>query len=134
MSERKSHKLIITEAVLAELPNNQQVDSTADGLMMRIWMSGRQDGLRLTEYGDFIFRMAEIEYYQSVFKLREGTSEHAYVMEINKKIKCPFYLGVNKIEGKKKQPYIRLYDSKIAMMIELYGDIVSYLDSVKVRK
>ena len=134
MSERKSHKLIITEAVLAELPNNQQVDSTADGLMMRIWMSGRQDGLRLTEYGDFIFRMAEIEYYQSVFKLREGTSEHAYIMEINKKIKCPFYLGVNKIEGKKKQPYIRLYDSKIAMMIELYGDIVSYLDSVKVRK
>ena len=134
MSERKSHKLIITEAVLAELPKNQQVDSTADGLMMRIWMSGRQDGLRLTEYGDFIFRMAEIEYYQSVFKLREGTSEHAYVMEINKKIKCPFYLGVNKIEGKKKQPYIRLYDSKIAMMIELYGDIVSYLDSVKVRK
>jgi hypothetical protein len=134
MSERKSHKLIITEAVLAELPNNQQVDSTADGLMMRIWMSGRQDGLRLTEYGDFIFRMAEIEYYQSNFKLREGTSEHAYVMEINKKIKCPFYLGVNKIEGKKKQPYIRLYDSKIAMMIELYGDIVSYLDSVKVRK
>ena len=134
MSERKSHKLIRTEAVLAELPNSQQVDSTADGLMMRIWMSGRQDGLRLTEYGDFIFRMAEIEYYQSVFKLREGTSEHAYIMEINKKIKCPFYLGVNKIEGKKKQPYIRLYDSKIAMMIELYGDIVSYLDSVKVRK
>jgi len=134
MTSVKSHKLIITEAVLSELPHNHTVDSTADGLMMRIWMSGRQDGLRLTEYGDFIFRMAEIEYYQSDFKLRQGTSEHAYVMEINKKIKCPFYLGVNKIEGKKKQPYIRLYDSKIAMMIELYGDIVSYLDSVKVRK
>ena len=134
MTSSKSHKLIITEAVLAELPSSQSVDSTADGLMMRIWMSGRQDGLRLTEYGDFIFRMAEIEYYQSDFKLREGTSEHAYVMEINKKIKCPFYLGVNKIEGKKKKPYIRLYDSKIAMMIELYGNIVSYLDSVKVRK
>ena len=134
MTSVKSHKLIITEAVLSELPHNHTVDSTADGLMMRIWMSGRQDGLRLTEYGDFIFRMAEIEYYQSDFKLRQGTSEHAYVMEINKKIKCPFYLGVNKIEGKKKQPYIRLYDSKIAMMIELYGDIVSYLDSIKVRK
>ena len=134
MSERKSLKQIITEAVLAELPDNNSVDSTADNLMMRIWMSGRQDGLRLTEYGDFIFRMAEIEYYQSEFKLREGTSEHSYVMEINKKIKCPFFLGVNKIEGKKKQPYIRLYDSKIAMMIELYGNIVSYLDSIKVRK
>jgi hypothetical protein len=134
MSERKPLKQIITEAVLAELPNNHSVDSSADSLMMRIWVSGRQDGLRLTEYGDFLFRMAEIEYYQCDFKLREGTSEHAYVMEINKKIKCPFFLGVNKIEGKKKQPYMRLYDSKIAMMIELYGNIVSYLDSVKVRK
>jgi hypothetical protein len=134
MSEGKSLKQIITEAVLAELPNNHSVDSSADSLMMRIWVSGRQDGLRLTEYGDFLFRMAEIEYYQCDFKLREGTSEHAYVMEINKKIKCPFFLGVNKIEGKKKQPYMRLYDSKIAMMIELYGNIVSYLDSVKVRK
>jgi len=134
MSERKPLKQIITEAVLAELPNSHSVDSSADSLMMRIWVSGRQDGLRLTEYGDFLFRMAEIEYYQCDFKLREGTSEHAYVMEINKKIKCPFFLGVNKIEGKKKQPYMRLYDSKIAMMIELYGNIVSYLDSVKVRK
>lgn len=134
MTERKTIKQVITEAVLAELPEKFQVDSTADKLMMRIWISGRQDGLRLTEYGDFIFRMAEIEYYQSDFKIREGSSEHAYVMEINKKIKCPFYLGVNKIEGKKKQPYIRLYDSKIAMMISLYGDIVSYLDSIKAKK
>jgi hypothetical protein len=87
MTNRKSIKQIITEAVLAELPDNKSIDSTADNLMMRIWISGRQDGLRLTEYGDFIFRMAEIEYYQSDFKLRQGTSEHAYVMEINKKIK-----------------------------------------------
>ena len=134
MSERKPLKQIITEAVLAELPNSHSVDSSADSLMMRIWVSGRQDGLRLTEYGDFLFRMAEIEYYQCDFKLREGTSEHAYVMEINKKIKCPFYLGVNKIEGKKKQPYMRLYDSKIAMMVSLYGNVNEYLDSIKVIK
>ena len=134
MTERKSLKQIITEAVLAELPENQSLESTADELMVRIWASGRQDGLRLTEYGDFVFRMAEIEYYQCDFKLREGMSDHAYLLEINKKIKCPYYLGVNKIEGKKKQPYMRLYDSKIAMMIELYGDILSYLDSIKVKK
>jgi hypothetical protein len=134
MTERKSLKQIITEAVLAELPDNHSIDSTADALMVRIWASGRQDGLRLTEYGDFIFRMAEIEYYQCDFKLRDGMSDHAYLLEINKKIKCPYYLGVNKIEGKKKQPYMRLYDSKIAMMIELYGDILTYLDSIKVKK
>ena len=134
MTDRKSLKQIITEAVLAELPNNLSIDSTADSLMVRIWASGRQDGLRLTEYGDFIFRMAEIEYYQCDFKLRDGMSDHAYLLEINKKIKCPYYLGVNKVEGKKKQPYMRLYDSKIAMMIELYGDIITYLDSIKVKK
>jgi hypothetical protein len=134
MTDRKSLKQIITEAVLAELPDNHSIDSTADALMVRIWASGRQDGLRLTEYGDFIFRMAEIEYYQCDFKLRDGMSDHAYLLEINKKIKCPYYLGVNKIEGKKKQPYMRLYDSKIAMMIELYGDILTYLDSIKVKK
>lgn len=134
MSNRKSLKQIITEAVLAELPTNYSVDSDADKLMVRIWASGRQDGLRLTEYGDLLFKMADIEYYQCDFKVREGMSDHAYIMEINKKIKCPFYLGVNKTEGKKKKPYIRLYDSKIAMLIELYGNIVSYLDSVKVKK
>jgi hypothetical protein len=134
MSERKSHKLIITEAVLAELPEHLSLDSESDKLMVRLWSSGRQDGLRLTEYGDFIFRMAEIEYYECDFKLREGISEHAYMLEINKKIKCPYYLGVNKIEGKKKKLYMRLYDSKIAMLIELYGNLIGYLDSIKVRK
>jgi hypothetical protein len=56
------------------------------------------------------------------------------MLEINKKIKCPYYLGVNKIEGKKKKLYMRLYDSKIAMLIELYGNLIGYLDSIKVRK
>ena len=134
MSERKSLKQIITEAVLAELPEHLSLDSDSDKLMVRLWSSGRQDGLRLTEYGDFIFRMAEIEYYECDFKLREGISEHAYMLEINKKIKCPYYLGVNKIEGKKKKLYMRLYDSKIAMLIELYGNLIGYLDSIKVRK
>jgi hypothetical protein len=134
MTERKSLKHIITEAVLAELPEHLSLDSETDKLMVRLWSSGRQDGLRLTEYGDFIFRMAEIEYYECDFKLREGISEHAYMLEINKKIKCPYYLGVNKIEGKKKKLYMRMYDSKIAMLIELYGDLIGYLDSIKVRK
>ena len=43
----------------------------------------------------------------------------------------PLLLGVTKEQGKKNKPYIRLYDSKIAMMISLYGDIDSYLKSIK---
>ena len=55
------------------------------------------------------------------------------MLELNKKIKCPYYIVV-KQEGKDSQPYIRLYDSKIAMLVELYGDMVSYLNSIQTRR
>jgi alanine racemase len=55
-----------------------------------------------------------------------------YLLELNKKIKCPYYMGVNKLE-KRSFPYIRFYDSKIAMMISLYGNVNEYLDSIKVK-
>ena len=54
--------------------------------------------------------------------------------DLGKKMKCPYFLGVNKVEAKKGKPYIRLYDSKIAMMLSLYGDLDSYLKSVRIRK
>ena len=78
--------------------------------------------------------MAEIEFYQCVIKVNKKESYYSFISELSKKIKCPYYLGVNKVEGQKSEPYIRLYDSKIAMMMTLYGDIHSYLDSIKVRK
>lgn len=131
---KKSLKEIITEAVQTQLPSTA-LDRTAtpDSILTKWWASGRQEGLRLTEWGDMNFRLAEIEFYQTDFKLREGTSHHAYLLELNKKIKCPYYLGVNK-ENKNKQTYIRFYDSKIAMMVNLYGSLNDYLDSIKVRR
>jgi hypothetical protein len=45
------------------------------------------------------------------------------------KIECPFYIDL------KKKPfasqYIRLYDSKVAMMIGLYGSFLEYVKSLK---
>jgi hypothetical protein len=41
-------------------------------------------------------------------------------------------MGVNKLE-KRSFPYIRFYDSKIAMLISLYGNVNAYLDSIKVK-
>ena len=131
---KKSVKVIITEAVQNQLPATaNDKSSIADSILTKWWASGRQDGLRLTEWGDMNFRLAEIEYYQADFKLREGTSHHAYLLELNKKIKCPYYMGVNK-DGKKSFPYIRFYDSKIAMLVSLYGNVNEYLDSIKVKK
>lgn len=134
MSNKKSLKEIITDAVLEQLPEKAiDKNTSSDELLFKWWFSGRQEGLRLTEWGDMNFRQAEIEFYQSDFNMRDGTSHHAYMLELNKKMKCPYYIGVSK-EDKKKKPYIRLYDSKIAMMVGLYGTLTEYLDSIKVKK
>ena len=139
MTNRKSLKLTITEAVIAELPQHQRdsIDPETDKVMTRWWASGRQEGLRLTEYGDMNFRMAEIEFYD--FNLEKDIKQNPsiewnnFLLECNRKIKCPYYLGVNKVDGK-KVIYIRFYDSKIAMMVELYGSICDYLNSIKDRR
>lgn len=135
MNKRKTLKETITEVVLAQLPDSliQEKNSSVDKLLFKWWMTGRQDSLRLTDVGDLAFRTAEIEFYQYELKIQPETQYHAYILELNKKIKCPYFMGVNK-EGKKSFPYIRFYDSKIAMMISLYGNVNEYLNSIKVKK
>lgn len=127
-------KTLITEAVLKQMPDGYYAQWTTEDALKRWWLTGpTSDVLRLTEMGDMAFRIAEIEFYRYDFLPKVKDSYHAYMIDLGKKMKCPYYLGVNKVEGEKKQPYIKLYDSKIAMMVSLYGDLDSYLKSVKVR-
>lgn len=134
MASKKRLKIIITEAVLDQLPNRDK-DYTVDDYIKLWWytkFSG--DGLRLTPAGDQAFRDAEIEYFDTLLKISIAeNSWYSFLAECNKKIKCPYYIGLNKKELGRAEPYIRFYDSKIAMMVNLYGDIKSYLESVKVR-
>lgn len=128
-------KTLITEAVLKQMPNGEYAQWTTEDALKRWWVTGpTSEVLRLTEIGDMAFRIAEIEFYKYDFMPKIENSYYNYMTTLGKKIKCPYYLGVNKVEGEKKQPYIKLYDSKIAMMVSLYGDLDSYLKSVKVRK
>ena len=134
MSNRKSKKQLITEAVLAEIPKSHRIyhELPIEDVMFKWWFTGRQDGLRLTDEGVTAFELADIEFYDHEFK-QEGKSYHNFILELNNKIKCPYYIGMSK-KDKIKKFYLRLYDSKIAMMLTLYGDIHSYLESIKVRK
>lgn len=127
----KTIKQIITEAVLKQLPDNV---CSYDEAMKKWWMNIRSNsGLRLSDVGVLAFKMADIEYYEYELKIDPNVSWYNFILDLNKKIKCPYYLGIDKI-SKPNKPYIRLYDSKIAMMISLYGDLHSYLNSIKVRK
>lgn len=130
---KPSYKEIVTKTVIKEL--NDDAIWNFDDAMKQWWMISRLDGgLRLTEPGDLAFRYAKIEYYNYDFVINDTTSSwHTYLLELNKKLKCPYYIGVNKVNDSKK-PFIRLYDSKVAMMVSLYGNISDYLKSIKVRQ
>lgn len=134
MSKRKTLKETITEAVLKEIPKVYRTyhESSTEQLLTKWWLTGRQEGLRLTEMGMTAFTLAEIEFYDYEF-VQDGQSYYAFISDLNKKIKCPYYLGVNKI-NKSKKFYIRLYDSKIAMLLGIYGTLQEYLNSIEVKR
>ena len=125
MSDRKPVKYLITEAILLLLP---ALAEPIDCIVSDWWMTGRHDGLRLTDTGDACFREAEIEYFEFPFSKLKVGSWFNFIVEINRKIKCPYYLHYTK--GTQS---VRIYDSKIAMMMTLYGDIRLYLDSLPER-
>lgn len=136
MTNPKLTKRKITEAVIKELPEKfrLEINQDVDNLLIKWWATGRQGGLRLTEIGDMNFRLAEIEFYdfnlETDIRKNKNQEWHSFLLECNKKIKCPYYFGVNKNENK-KIPYVRFYDSKIAMLVELYGSLKDYLNSIK---
>ena len=134
MTKHKSLKEVITEAVLAEIPKSHRIyhELPLDQIIFKWWFTGRQEGLRLTDEGVTTLHLADIEFYDYEFK-QDGQSYHSFILELNKKIKCPYYLGVNK-KDKTKSFYIRLYDSKIAMMLGLYGNLQEYLTATKVKR
>lgn len=109
----------------------------ADKIISEWFVTGRTgNGLRLTDAGMTAFNKANIAHYDFEFtppkNATNSSSWGKYTLAIDKKVKCPYYVGVKQDSiTNKKQPYIRLYDNKIAMMMALYGDFQSYLDSVK---
>ena len=128
----KKSKELITKAVIEQLDNS---DWTFESAMSKWWMSMRSStGMRLTDMGDLQFRYADIEFYKFDFYIPENVSWYSFIMELNDKLKCPYYIGVTKQEKAPGSPYIKIYDHRIAMMINLYGDINSYIKTVKVRK
>lgn len=128
-------RLILEEA--KENPDFPWKDFPIDKIVFDWFVTGRGGaGLRLTDSGVKAFEIAKIAHYDFDFLPPKtaswGSTWGKYTLLLDKKVKCPYYIGVRLDTGiNKKQPYIRVYDHKIAMMMTLYGDFTSYLDSVK---
>ena len=128
---RRSRKEIITEAVLTSLPDRSSYQNlTTEQIAFKWFATGRTgNGLRLTEEGFKCFTDSDITFYDfpvDFFAFSKGivVKPEIFTMSLNKNIGCPYYLI-----AKKASVYLRLYDSKIAMMIDLYGCVEEYLQS-----
>lgn len=130
---RQSQKEIITKLVYDSLPDKSSYQNiNIEKLSFRWFTTGRTGtGLRLTDEGYKCFTDADITFYEFPIDYSfKGIfiKPDTFTMSLNKYIDCPYYLGSRK--GKKSpEVYLRVYDSKIAMMINLYGSVEEYLNS-----
>ncbi len=127
----------LTQALIDILEIDQsQPKNAINDLLFKWWATGRSgSGLRLTEDGMEAFSLAEIEYYDfpvfsnEKYKGIKKEDLKKFTLNLGKKLKCPWYIGLKNQQP--KSAYIRIYDSKIAMMITLYGSFLEYIESAK---
>lgn len=131
---RDSIKRRITKAILEQ---NAGSNIDLEAAMKTFWLDIRNEGgLRLTDVGNSFFKQADIESFEFPFRLKRITdTEPIYsyqnlMLDLSLKVPCPYYIG----RHKPSEPYLKIYDSKIAMMISLYGDIYEYLKNSKLRR
>jgi len=134
-----SKKQKITNIILNNLPNSSTFKNIpAEKTLMRWWVTGRtSNNLRLTEEGKLAFDQAEIEFFDfplftekqlKDFKINKKNIFEGSQFTIKlKKVDCPFFIGMK--TSKTKSAYIRIYDSKIALLVSLYGSFIEYLES-----
>jgi hypothetical protein len=119
----------ITRAVL-KIINPEYTESDFETALYRWWKNPRSTGgLRLTEDGHKYFSLAEIECHE--FDAGEAFYEGYMKFELmlDRRMICPYYLIYQN-----KRKYIRVYDSRVTMMIMLYDDFNDYLDKLDDRK
>jgi hypothetical protein len=117
-----------TEILYKHLKDRLDPSLDVSKLYKHYWVTGRSTkNLRLTEEGKKAFDLLDLEFFE--FDINTKTERYNHdVIYIGKKLKTPFWIGFrNRFY---KSAYIRIYDSKIAMLINLYGSLDEYLKSV----
>lgn len=132
---RLSVKHKITNLVYESLPEHSKYHGLSiDQIVFKWFVTGRTgSGLRLTEEGFKKFTEANLTHFDftinhtitGIFK-----NPNIFAMSLNNHINCPYYLGVTRDESKSKV-FLRIYDSKTAMMINLYGTVEEFIASQK---
>lgn len=126
----KYDKFEITKKVLELLPDTHEYKKyPLDKVVFMWWDGGRSSrSLRLTIEGKTEFERAGIVSYTVTIPekmIEDYRAGQRILFNIGKKMPCPWYFTI------KSPNNIVIYDSKIAVLIELYGDLYTYLESLK---
>lgn len=136
------NKKTITEIVQNQLPYDHEDKNTSlEDLMFKWWVTGRTGtGLRLTDQGYMAFVRADIQEYNYVInpeafvKKLNNKASWDLTLKIGKAIKCPWFITMTidtKIKASSRFLTVKIFDSKVAMMINLYGSLEDYLNLTK---
>jgi hypothetical protein len=119
-SERKN---LITKKIL-EIIRPDYNEAMLNKLQKLWWKSNRSDsGFRLSDMGFKAFNLAEIESWSyEISRYVVGN----YLLDLDRYIDCPYA-----IEANNKTLHLHIYDSKIAVMINLYQGVDPYINSFK---
>jgi hypothetical protein len=107
-------------------PDNTEQDIV--DAMITWWQNIRRTGgLRLTEIGDGAFRLADLEYHEfDAGSYNNSLSSIGLMAKLDKKMPAPFF-----IVFQQRRKYVRVYDSRIALVMALYDDFNAYLESLE---
>lgn len=108
---------------------NPWKDMSIDRLVSEWWMTKRSSNCyRLSDSGKLAFELAEIQGYNFPLSLTHR-DQYTYLFKrgmLSKKINCPYFIGLK--NTRIESAYIIVYDSRVAMMITLYGSILDFLN------
>ena len=119
-------KIVI--AVLPLIPETEI--ATVDYAMKTWWKNIRNTGgLGLTRFGDQMFMSMGLEHWE--FDIGEASmlGNIGAAITLDRRMVCPYYFYSDK-----KRKRVRLYDSRVAMIVALSGDFTSYLNTLEERK
>lgn len=114
-----TNKEEITRKILPLIDSTEILDF--DYAMKTWWVNIRDTGgLSLTTLGDKVFRQTKIECYDLI--LGWTNYSNACMLMLDRKMPCPYYIYIAS-----KQNFVRVYDSRVAMMITLHGGVEKFL-------
>ena len=127
MTKFPARRLIVRK--ILEIINPDYNDASVDDAMAIWWQNPRSTGgFGLSYAGQLAFEKAEIEYVE----FDEGPSSYmgnmSFAAALNAKMVVPYYFYSN--EKRKK---IKIYDSRVTMLIAFYESVGAYLNTIERR-